>query len=933
MNGPARSPEFPAGASASPDALGRRDFLRLAGATLSLAGLTAGCDRPAKTLVPYVAAPDGLVPGVKQFYATAMPWQGYARGILVESHEGRPTKIEGNPRHPESRGATDAVTQAAIRALYDPDRSRAPRRAGLPSDWASFEREWQERRRQLQANGGAGWALLTEPSSSPSLERAMRRLLAQFPAARWYQFSALPAFQRAGQQADLQIERADVILAIDSDFLFQHPAALRYGREFASRRRLKGGREKLNRLYVIETGRTVTGGMADVRLPLAPSRLPRILAAIDSGSVAGLERAEAEFVQRVSRDLAAAGPGAVCTAGPEQAERVQHWVEGRNRRSGAIGQTVRMLPAGLPETADAAALLAELKAGRVKTLCCLGVNPVYATAPHLGWAEAVSRVEWSLHMGELADETAAATQWHLPESHFLEAWGDGRGFDGTGIIQQPLIEPLYESRSSLEVIHYLTDEGWTAGFDLVRATHAVSDEVWQTWLNDGAAEFEMKSEVERDLRARLATNRVLTATLNEARERPEVALHPLELDSDQLEIVIRPDGFLWDGRFANNAWLQELPRPYTSLVWDNALWIGPAFARRHGLATGDLIQVNVNDVVTDVPVVIVPGVADGCAMAELGGGRRLAGQDGLGRGFNAFRFQDGSEAGPWLAQAKWAKTGRTYPLVTTQHHFTMDGREPVHVVAWTDVGRAPSEEPLPGSLYPARPAAAPKWGMVIDLASCLGCSACVAACQAENNIPSVGKDAVSRGREMHWIRLDRYFGPDDQAWSQPVPCMHCENAPCEAVCPVGATVHSTEGLNEMVYNRCVGTRYCSNNCPYKVRRFNFFDLKAPPASTLHLQENPSVTVRDRGVMEKCSYCVQRIDAGRIAADRENRPLRDGEIRTACQQACPAEAIVFGDLIDPQSAVSRRKAEKTNYSLLAELNTRPRTTYLAKVTNA
>jgi len=903
LSGSGRTPEFAPGASAPPDAIGRRDFLRLAGATLSLAGLTAGCDRPAKTLVPYVAAPDGLVPGVKQFYATAMPWQGFMRGLLVEAHEGRPTKIEGNPRHPESRGATDAVTQAAIRSLYDPDRSRTPRRAGIPSDWATFEREWQPRRQQLEASGGAGWAVVTEPSSSPSLQREMRRLLARFPRARWYQFSALPSYQRGGQLTDLQVGRADVILAIDSDFIFQHPAALRYGREFAGRRRLRGGREKLNRLYVLETARTVTGGMADVRLPIAPSRLPAVLAALDSGSTAGLERAEADFVQRAVRDLAAAGPAALYTAGPEQADSTQQWAEERNRRCGAMGQTVRILPAGLAETADTTALLAELQADRVKTLCCLGVNPAYASAPRLGWAEAIGRVEWSLHFGESVDETAAASQWHLPESHFLESWGDGLGFGGAGALQQPLIEPLYASRSGLELLRYLTDGAWTAGFDLVRATHEVSDEVWQKWLNDGVAEWAEPNGVE------------------------------LLLRPDQLEIVIRPDGFLWDGRFANNAWLQELPRPYTSLVWDNALWIAPAFAQRHGLATGDLIAVKVNDATTDVPVVIVPGVADGCALAELGGGRRVVGAEGLGRGFSAFRLQDGSADGRWLARAQWSKTGRTYPLVTTQHHFTMEGRAPVHVVGWAEVGSTvPADQPS-GSLYPAWAAGSHAWGMVIDLASCLGCSACVAACQAENNIPSVGKDAVSRGREMHWIRLDRYFGPDDQAWSQPVTCMQCENAPCEEVCPVGATVHSSEGLNQMVYNRCVGTRYCSNNCPYKVRRFNFFDLKAPANSPLHLQENPTVTVRDRGVMEKCTYCVQRIDAGRIAADRENRPLRDGEIRTACQQACPAEAIVFGDLADPRSAVSRRREEKTHYWLLGELNTRPRTTYLAKITNA
>jgi Fe-S-cluster-containing dehydrogenase component len=907
-----RKAEFPAGAAEAPDEMDRREFLRLAGASLALSGL-AGCDRPAKTLVPYVAAPDHGAAGAREFYATAMNWQGYGRGILVESHEGRPTKIEGNPRHSESGGATDAVTQASIRCLYDPARSRSVRKGGQIADWAEFQRDWIERKAALVPTRGKGWALLTEPTTSPTLRRKIAQLIKQFPDAQWHQFSSLPRFSAAGCQWDYDFAAAEVIFSIDADFLGQHPAAVRYGRAFAARRKGHNGAGRMNRLYHLETGRSITGGMADVRLAIAPSRIGPVLAAIGGEGNPGvaLQGMEQDFVARVRRDLLAAGPAGVCIAGPEQPEAVHRWAVMMNTRTGAEGRTVKRTAPVCSDTDPAAKpadeLLDDLRGGKVHSLVLLGVNPAYASPQAAEWGTAIGRVAYSVHVGQYPDETALRAQWHLPESHYLESWGDLRGFDGSQVIQQPLIEPLHPSRTLIEVAHFLATGQVAGGYELVRETHAVADEVWSAWLNFGVTDAPSLA------RAPSAE----ASPVSDAASAPGGPSDPAEV-----ELVLRPDGFLWDGRFASNAWLQELPRPYTSLVWDNALWVSPRFAAEHSLVNNDVIRLAAQGAAVEAPVFIVPGVAEGCVFAEIGGGRH-------GAGFSVYPLKP---SGAWSALARWEKTGKSYPLVTTQHHFSMEGRDPAHVVRRDALADTPGEETVPASLYPAKARPTHAWGMVIDLSSCLGCSACVVACQAENNIPSVGKDAVARGREMHWIRVDRYFGPDDRAVPQPVPCMHCENAPCEAVCPVGATVHSSEGVNEMVYNRCVGTRYCSNNCPYKVRRFNFFDLKSPPGSSLHLQENPVVTVRDRGVMEKCTYCVQRIDAGRIQAERDNRSLRDGDIRTACQQACPAEAIVFGDLTDPSSAVSRRKREKTHYSLLAELNTRPRTTYLARLIN-
>jgi molybdopterin-containing oxidoreductase family iron-sulfur binding subunit len=921
--------EFPAGAAGKPGAIDRRAFLKLMGASLALAGTTACRRRVSEKIVPYVTAPEDLIPGRPQYYATAFAREGYARGVVVEAHEGRPTKIEGNPDHPDSRGATDAATQAAILSLYDPDRSAIPLHNGQPATWADFMAAWKARRDGLLIRQGRGLALLSEPTTSPTLRRQLGLLRETFPAARWYQHTPLARYDTNGRQPDYDFSKAEVILAIGSDFLFQHPAALRFARDFSTRRQVSGRSAPRIRLYVIEPTPTVTGTMADLRLPSAPQRVPALLAALaarleskpaPAGAV--LNRDEHYFVHALARDLQPHSAAGLCLAGSETAPDIQAWARTFNQRS-AVAAGLATFRAAVrsdddPHCAgDLAALTAALAQGDVQTLVMLGTNPAHTAFADLAFAPQIARASFSLHLGLHRDETARLCQWHLPESHFLEMWGDLRAYDGAASIVQPLIEPLHDTRSPIEVLHLLATGENAAGYDLVRDQWRASrpcddfESSWHAWLRAG----------------------VIPATAAPAISGPQNE-PPARLDASSatsgLTLLFQPDAALLDGRWANNAWLQELPHPITHLVWDNALLISPALADERNLANGDLVALATAAHELEVAVWITPGQARDCLTLSLGYGRTAAGGVGDAHGFNAVLVR--RTAARWRETGVTLRpTGRRHELVTTQNHFVMEGREPVREVSAANLPLP--ESPAPISLFPSWPDGEYGWGMVIDLTTCLGCNACIIACQAENNIPVVGKAMVARGRRMHWLRVDRYYAgaPDNpRLLHQPVPCMHCENAPCEVVCPVGATVHSHDGLNQMVYNRCVGTRYCSNNCPYKVRRFNFFDYRAAPASPLHLQENPNVTVRERGVMEKCTYCVQRINAARINADKANRRIRDGEIRTACQQACPAQAITFGDSHDAKTAVARRKGEPANYALLEELNTRPRTTYLARI---
>ncbi len=686
----------------------------------------------------------------------------------------------------------------------------------------------------------------------------------------------------------------------------------------------------MNRLYAMESTPTVTGALADFRLPASPARMRAVLDALAQGvagrtppPAGGLSPAETRFATALAADLRAQAPGVVCVAGPEEDDDIQRWALAFNAHAGAIGKSVRFLAplrsdADKASAGDLASLCEAMRRGEVTHLFMLGSNPAYTAPAGLDFASQLARVPFTVHHGGHVDETALLCTWHLPESHWLETWGDLRGYDGTATVLQPLIEPLYDTRGGRESLRGLTGPRGDQAYGIVR----------ETWQQErGGSDFDLR------------WNRWLNAGVIDGSAAPAVAGPPAAggfpvlargAAEDLPVLILQPDATILDGRWANNAWLQELPKPLTHLVWDNAALVSPAFAARLGVADGDLLALSVGPLAVDAAAMIMPGQAEDCVTLALGYGRTAAGSVGTGPGFDAYRLR-AVNASWQLSGLQVKRTGHRHLLVTTQQHFAMEGRDLVRVV---DPGALRVAPPQAGAtLYPPWKAGGYAWGMSIDLSTCLGCNACVVACQAENNIPVVGKNQVARGREMHWIRVDTYFEGDPaspRVVHQPVPCMQCEDAPCELVCPVGATVHSSEGLNDMVYNRCVGTRYCSNNCPYKVRRFNFFDYRPPRDALANLQQNPDVTVRERGVMEKCTYCVQRINAARIAAERENRPIRDGEIRTACQQACPAEAIVFGNIADPGSRVSLRKREPTNYLLLEELNTRPRTSYLAKV---
>jgi MoCo/4Fe-4S cofactor protein with predicted Tat translocation signal len=951
----AATPEFaavtaaraPSHAALLAEPVDRRDFLRLMGASLALAGVT-GCTRqPEERVVPYVKQPERLVLGEPLFFATAMTLGGFATGVLVESHEGRPTKIEGNPEHPASLGATDPLTQASVLGLYDPDRSKTVLAAGEIRPWKAFVDALQKALTAQRARGGAGLRLLTETVTSPALADQIRDLLRAFPRARWHQWQPLPGDGgRLGSRLAFgemvatryRLERADVVLALDADVLGFGPAALRYARDFARRRRAAEG-TAMNRLYAVESTFSITGAKADHRLPLRATDVEpfarALAAALGVRARADAARLEGHdaFVAALARDLQRHRGRSVVIPGDGQPAAVHALAHAMNQALGNVGQTVEYTDPVEAENMDQGASLAELveamDQGQVEVLVIVGGNPVFTAPADLRFAERLERVGLRVHHGLYYDETGVRCHWHVPEAHYLESWGDARAYDGTVSIVQPLIAPLYEGRTAYELLAALSDRPERTAHDVVREfwrgqlPGADAEAAWRKVLHDGVVPG-----------TALAPRRLALRADWDAPPAPFAG----QLVGD-LELVFRPDPSVYDGRFANNGWLQELPRPLTKLTWDNAALIAPATAARLGLATGDVVRLVYRARTLRAPVWVLPGQPEDSVALALGYGRERSGRIATGVGCNPYALRTSEAPGFGLGLAV-DRVGTGHAFANTQEHHAMEGRAIARSVTLSafqrdpgvvrDGGPVPSDSLYPDYRYPGH-----AWGMTIDLGACIGCNACTVACQAENNIPVVGKDQVARGREMHWIRVDRYWtGPAEAPATifQPVPCMHCETAPCEVVCPVNATVHSSEGLNDMVYNRCVGTRYCSNNCPYKVRRFNFYLYQDWHTESLKMVRNPDVTVRSRGVMEKCTYCVQRIERARAHAITADRPLRDGDVVTACQQACPTEAIVFGDQNDRDGRLARTKRDPRNYGLLEELNTRPRTTYLAEVRN-
>jgi len=958
--------EFPVGASEWYDSVSRRKFLSLMGASLALAGL-AGCRKPIEKIVPYVVPPENLIPGIPQYYATTMPLGSHAYGLLVESHEGRPTKIEGNTLHSSTRGKTDALMQASILGLYDPDRSGVVLEKGAERTWDDFVTYWRPQFEHYRDRQGQGLAVLSEEYASPTLSRLRWTFATIFPKAKWVVYDPISDENRerglaavAGQPLRplYRFDRASRVLSLDCDFLLTESEAVAATAGFAARRKVQSPADEMNRLYVVESVYSLTGGMADHRLRLQSRLIGAFAAAlaleldsrglkVDTGDLSAYSshNFDRRWLGAVADDLMShRGESLVC-AGRRQTASVHALVAAINAALGGEGRTVEYrepIDVGTSSRADLQSLVFSMRSGQVETLVMLGGNPVYNAPADLDFAAALKNVGDAVHLALYRDETSALCRWHVPRTHYLENWGDARAMDGTTSVVQPLIEPLFKGHSEIEVAQLLATGLEIRGHDIVRTTWESTlpgigfEAAWQKVLHDGVREASatpaVNSGVTADAVARL------------------LAAEPLPTSAgDGVEVIFAVSPNMHDGRFANNGWLQELPDAMTKVTWDNPAIISPSMARKLGFNTlhtlsnndVDVVRIELNGRSLDLPVWIQPGHADDSITVTTGYGRNGIGRIADGVGFNVYPLMT-LAASAIAAGAKLSPTGRTYPISATQEHGSMEGRPIVREASLEEFRHDPNfaqemvEHPPLKSLWKDRAYdEGYQWGMSIDLTTCTGCNACTIACQSENNIPIVGKEQVSRGREMHWIRVDRYFtGHEDEPEivHQPVACVQCENAPCEEVCPVAATLHSADGLNQMIYNRCIGTRYCSNNCPYKVRRFNFFNYTKDTPEVTKMVMNPDVTVRFRGVMEKCTYCVQRINRARIGAKADGRDIADGDIVSACQQACPADAIVFGNINDPNSRVSQLKRAQHRYELLAELNTKPRTSFLAKLRN-
>jgi MoCo/4Fe-4S cofactor protein with predicted Tat translocation signal len=1024
--------EYPQHAEEWHDPIERRTFIKLMGASLALAGLSGCVFQPPEKIVPYVKQPEEEVPGQALFFATAAPLFGAATPVLVRSNEGRPTKIEGNPDHPNNRpgdfpvddplrdprgsSATDIFTQASILSLYDPDRSQTLTYREDIRTWTSFVGEMRSALDEQRPKQGAGIRFLTEPVTSPTLGAQMKEVLAALPQAKWHQYepanrdnARAGAVMALGQPVNTtyRFDLAQRILSLDCDFLSCLPGSLRYARDFMSRRRVTESSKEMNRLYVIETTPSNTGAIADHEWTVKPSEMEGIAKALATGAIpqsnTPAENSTISWIEPIVRDLQQHQGASIVIVGDNQPPVIHAVAHAMNNALGNVGKTVfysdPLEVNSVDQRQSLQDLVNDLDAGRVELLVIIGGNPVYNSPVDLKLDfERLKKAKIRVALSQYKDETSELCHWHVPEAHYLEAWGDARSYDGTVTILQPLIEPLYDGKTAHEMLAVFSEHYDRKPYEIVRT-------YWQTARTGaGGTQQEQAGAGSQGQMAGAGTpaggqqqNKFALAPSADFESWWRQSVHDgfipntalpvktLAVKSDwanqpqatsaatpvagTFEVVFRTDPSIYDGRFSNNGWLQELPRPLTKVTWDNVALVSPnsAYAiagvrdnggsvkgREHYVPKVDLVDQQGRTV--RVPLWIMPGQPDGVLTIHLGYGRWLAGRVGSSPdeavGFDAYKIRTSYE--PWFTNGIQArKTTEQQLLATTQLHFNLEDpnfskeeRDIVRSETLEDFlqGNKHEEEHPHPTLYPKYPydnqadnAPNYAWGMAIDLNNCVGCNACTIACQSENNIPIVGKKEVVRSREMHWIRVDTYFRGFDPNHPEgtnfmPVPCMHCENAPCEPVCPVHATVHSAEGLNDMVYNRCVGTKYCSNNCPYKVRRFNFFLYQDWDTPTYQLMRNPDVSVRSRGVMEKCTYCVQRIQSAKIQSEIEGRRVTDGEIVTACQAVCPTEAIVFGDINDPNSRVSKIKANERNYSLLEELNTKPRTTYLTQLKN-
>jgi MoCo/4Fe-4S cofactor protein with predicted Tat translocation signal len=995
--------EFPQYASELIDPVSRRGFMKVMGASLALAGLSGCTKQPDEPIYPYIKQPEDLILGKPLYFATAFPFPTGALPLLVKSDAYRPIKVDGNPDHPMSKGGSDPISQGTLLGLYDPDRSPRVLHRGEQSNFAIFQAEFITAMQNKRAGGGQGLYILSGTVTSPTLAAQWKKAQSFYPQAKWVQYDpvnrdsariASKAIFGDFYDAQYMLSDADVIVSLDADFLsgINQPGFTKLASDWAARRRLlEPGSEsgkKMNRLYAVESSPTTTGYKADHRLALKASDMPIFAAALSSAlgansasSASGLSESAQKFLTVVAKELKASSGRCVVIPGEQADASVYSAAIAINQALGNVGKTViyteTINPLPSVQIDDLKSLVADMNAGKVDWLIILDSNPVYTAPADLKFADALNKVGKLVHLGSHLDETSGNADWHINAAHYLEAWSDARAYDGSVTIIQPMIDPLYAGKTAHDIIQSMLDDPAASTFDVVRGN----------WFNGGASSpgldapastpesvvmaGALTGDDDENFRKALH-NGVIPNSAFAAKslsEKSGTSLQAPPSQPGQIEVVFRPDPSVYDGRYANIGWLQELPKPVTNIAWDNAALMSHATAEKLGVAEADVIQIAANGLKIKAPVFAVPGMADDSITLYLGHGRWGAGRVGSGIGFNAYDLRT-SDAPLFITSAKITKTSETYDVCSTKSHYTetrgsmaghgsaadigaghksLEGNEAltrgiVRYATLEEFQKNPGfahegvfpEDPDPQTtMFSNYRYDKNAWGLVVDQNSCVGCNACVVSCYAENNIAVVGRHQVKTGRDMQWLRIDTYFEGDleaPRAHFQPMMCQHCENAPCEQVCPVGATVHTPEGLNAMIYNRCVGTRYCSNNCPYKVRRFNFLLFSDYETESLKLMRNPDVTVRSRGVMEKCTYCVQRIMAAKIEADKDNREIRDGEIITACQQACPTSAITFGNINDPNSKVRKIKEQERNYGVIADLNTRPRTTYVAEVLN-
>ncbi|MBT3228336.1 MAG: TAT-variant-translocated molybdopterin oxidoreductase [Candidatus Marinimicrobia bacterium] len=956
--------EFPEGADELKNPVSRRKFLGLMGASMALAGLTS-CRRPVEKIIPYVVKPEEIIPGKPQYYATSMPFGNESFGLLVESHEGRPTKIEGNKLHPASGGSSNVFMQAEMLNLYDPDRSQMVLNKGKNSTWSSYRAAWKKQTDQYTENGGEGLAILSESFTSPTMMRLSKAFKKKFPQAQWVTydsvsdenvFAGVGAATGTPAQPRYNFKDANVVLSLDSDFLQMDSNDIPHARDFASRRKVRSEKDSMNRLYVVEGTYTITGGMADHRLRVQSGQVGMFAAALAHElSAQGLNirapRVNANFdkkwISAVAKDLIHNKGNSLVLGGRRQPAEVHTLIALIND---VLSNTNKTVSYTLNPDMQASSLKSfvelgqAMNAGKVESLIILGGNPVYQAPADVDFLTGLTKVKYSVHLSSHVDETSAKTTWHIPEAHFLESWGDVSGYGGVGVIQ-PLIAPLFDGKSNVDVLADLVadEEVWAYG---------VVQETWKDIIGSSNFEKAWRKVVHDGF---LASSRESSVAVNKTRAQGAVSMsryYSSTASAGDMEVIFTSSFSNHDGRYANNGWMQELPDPVTKLTWDNVALISANTAMNLGVKNEDRLKISSGGVDVVLPVWIQPGMADNTLALELGYGREIGRvSTGVGANVSVLRNASGMSIASGFSAEKAFGT-HTLACVQDNHGFdeeklaaeAIQERLPTIVRESTladyqkdpEFAMAFAENNELKSMWKEHDySEGNQWGMSIDLTSCTGCSACTIACQSENNIPVIGKEEVNNGRDMSWIRLDRYYTgdvEDPEMVFQPIACQHCELAPCEGVCPVAATTHSEEGLNEMAYNRCIGTRYCANNCPYKVRRFNFFNFTKDMPEIVQMAMNPDVSIRFRGVMEKCTFCVQRINVAKIEVKNEGRELEESDIVVACQQACPTDAIAFGNINDPNSEVSKIKAQNRDYSLLGELNLKPRTSYGAKLRN-